>query len=79
MCCIYVLNNRDRYEIVSNVYNTSNTSSMQTQFESLTLCKKSIYLNAPSFFTSLPLVYFSLQRLSKIKVEIKRYLIHSRR
>ena len=33
MCCIHVSKNRDRYEIVNNIYNTRNTSSLQILFE----------------------------------------------
>ena len=69
MCCIYVFKNRNRYEVVSNIYNTRNTSS--------TLCKKSIYLKAPSIFNSHPPEFSSLQTFNKFKNELKRYLIHS--
>ena len=79
MCCIYVFKNRDRYEFLSKIYNTKNTSSLQIKFERLTLCKKSIYHNAPSIYNALPPEFSSLQTLNKFKVELKRYLIHSRR
>ena len=79
ICCTYVFENRDQYEIASNFYNARNISSLQIKSEGVTLSKKSIYHNAPSFLSYLPPDYSSLQRLNEFKVELKINLVHLRR
>lgn len=74
-----VFKNRDQYESVINVYNTKNTSPLQIRFERLVLCIKSIYHNFPSIFNSPPHECSSLQSLNEFKIELKKYLIRSRR